>query len=54
VRQAGEGGHHGGKRELEQDCAQGAAEDDQSGGRLQKLADVAAFEQQPGDNAEDG
>ncbi len=54
VRQAAECGHHRGERKLEQHRAQGAAKDDQGRGGLQDLAQVAAFDQQPGNNAGNG
>ncbi len=54
VRQAAECGDHGGQRELQQHRAHGAAKDDQGRGGLQDLAQVAAFDQQSGDDAGDG
>jgi hypothetical protein len=45
---------HGGQRELQQHRAHGAAKDDQRRGRLQNLAQVAAFDQQAGNDAGDG
>ena len=54
VRQAAECGQHGGKRKLEQHRAHGAAKDDQGRGGLQDLAQVAAFDEQPGHDAGDG
>ena len=42
---------HGCKRELEEDSAHGAAEDNQGRGGLQDLAEVAALDQQPGNDA---
>jgi hypothetical protein len=54
VRQAAECGQHRGERKLQQHRAHGAAKDDQGRGRLQDLAQVAAFDQQSGHNAGDG
>ena len=42
------------KRELEQHRAHGAAKDDQRRGGLQNLAQIAAFDQQSGNDADDG
>ena len=49
VCQAAESGYNRRKRELQKHRAHGAAKDDQSGSRLQDLAQVAAFDQQPRD-----
>ena len=46
-------GHHRGQRKLQQHRAHGAAEDDQRRSRLQDLAQVAAFDEQPGNDADD-
>ena len=54
VPQAGECSQHRGQRKLEQHRAHGAAKDDQCGGGLQNLAQVAAFDEQSGHDAGDG
>ena len=54
VRQAAECRDHRGKRKLQQHRAHCAAKDDQRRGGLQNLAQVAAFDQQSGNNAGNG
>ena len=54
VPQAAEGRHHRGQRKLQQHRAQGAAKHDERRRGLQNLAQVAAFNQQSGNNPGDG
>jgi hypothetical protein len=51
MREPAKGGKDRGQRELQQHRAHGSAKDDQKRGRLQDLAQIAAFDQQPGDDA---
>jgi hypothetical protein len=52
--QAAEGPDHRGQWKLQHHCAQGASKHDERRRGLQNLAQVAAFDQQSGDNSGDG